>query len=77
MVVNLNTWDVARIAWDDGSLPCCWALGLHVVVGSPIEVVVGPGEELLLLELLRGTGVRETELRVLFKHTHLFVGLFR
>ena len=51
-------------------------LGLHVVVGSPIEVIVGPGEELLLLELLRGTVVRETELRVLFKHTHLFFGLF-
>ena len=51
-------------------------LGLHVVVGSPVEVIVGPGEKLLFLELLRGSVVRETELRVLFKHTHLFVGLF-
>ena len=26
VVVHLDTWDVAAVAWDDGSLPCCWAL---------------------------------------------------
>jgi hypothetical protein len=39
----------------------------HVVVGSPVEVVVGPAEELVLLEALGASSVTEAELGLRLK----------
>jgi len=64
LVVDLDAGDVALVAGNDSGLLLPRALGTHVVVAGPVEVLVGPLGEGLLAELLRGAMVVERELGV-------------
>lgn len=64
LVVDLDLWDVALVAGNHGSLPLCRFLVAHVVVAGPIEVLVRPLGERVLLEPSFGTMVLERVFRV-------------
>jgi len=62
LVVNRNIGHIALVAWDHSSLFPHRAFAGHVVIGGPIEIVVGPAEELVLVERVAALVVAETEL---------------
>jgi len=62
---------VASVTGDNGGNFWLRALGTHVVVGGPIEVVVGPLSKSVLAKLIGGAMVVEAELRVGFEELGL------
>jgi len=67
LVVDLDIGDIALVAWDDSSLLSDRALARHIVVGGPVEIVVRPAKELVLLEALRAPSVAKAELGLRLK----------